>query len=89
MEAAVCPSARTAARTGLAPILKGTGQGRWQSPAGSGPGKERGDAEKPRWAGMSTSSSSVVHLAAASWTHPAVGTGPDHPAVPIDLPAEE
>lgn len=88
-QAAVFPSARTAARTGLAPILEGTGQGHWQSHAGSGRGKEGGGAEKPRWDGMSTSSGSVVHLAAASWTHPAVGTGRDHNAIATDLPAEE
>ena len=44
---------------------------------------------EPRWAGMSTSSSSVVHPTPTFWTCPAVGTGPGHCAVPIDLLAEE
>lgn len=44
---------------------------------------------EPRRAGMSTSSSSVVHPAPTSCTCPAVGTGPGHRAVPIDLLAEK
>lgn len=64
------------------------GGGRLGPAAGRREGMQRSMAQ-PRWAVMSTSSSSIVHPAPTSWTRPVVGTGPGHRAVPIDLLVEE